>query len=255
MTPSLRIARFTVLEALRARLAWLALAWLAASLLVSAFVAGLAITEAAQIRAGVAASLLRVGAVFIVAAFAIASQVRESADASLALALSRPVTRASYYRGRLLGCAVVSAMVAALSGIALTPYAPAAAGAIWALSLFCECLIVTGFALMCALAFGQVPAAFAATAAFYGLSRAIGAIALMSGNPAIDPGMAPQQLIGFALRGIAFLLPDLARFTGSAWLMSGSAPLQSLLPIVAQTLIYLLLLGAIALVDFQRKSL
>lgn len=254
-TTSWRIARFTVLEALRTRLVWVAFAWLAASLLIASFLAGLAITEAAQIRTGVAASLLRIGAVFVVSVFAIASQVREFADESVTLALSRPVTRVSYYCGRLAGCALVSAIVALLSGVALAPYAPAGAGAIWAASLFCEVLIAASFALMCALALGQVPAALAATAAFYVLSRAIGAIALMSQAPAaVDAGSAVQRLIAFVVQGLAFLLPDLGRFTQSEWLMSGEPALHALPAIGAQTIVYLLLLGAVALADFQRKS-
>ena len=63
----LPIARYTLLEALRNRLLWLALILVAAGLAFTQFLQQVAITESNQIQAALLAALLRVGAVFMLA--------------------------------------------------------------------------------------------------------------------------------------------------------------------------------------------
>ena len=54
---------------------------------------------------------------------------------------------------------------------------------------------------------------------------------------------------------IAFLLPELHRFTSAEWLVYGGAGLAELAPVAGQTLVYLVLLVAAALFDLHRKNL
>ena len=61
------IARYTLLEAQRNRLLWLALILVAAGLVFAQFLQQVAITESNQIQAALLAALLRVGAVFMLA--------------------------------------------------------------------------------------------------------------------------------------------------------------------------------------------
>jgi len=64
-----------------------------------------------------------------------------------------------------------------------------------------------------------------------------------------------QSLITHFIDGVAFLLPDLARFTSSEWLVYQTGGWQDVAPIAAQTLIYLALLAGAALFDLYRKNL
>jgi hypothetical protein len=54
---------------------------------------------------------------------------------------------------------------------------------------------------------------------------------------------------------LALLLPDLSRFTGTAWLLDGAGGGAALAYVAGQTLIYGALLAAAGLFDLYRKSL
>ena len=97
------IARYTLIEALRNRLFWLALMLVAAGLAFTQFLQQVAITESIQIQASLLAALLRLGAVFMLASFVVTSMVREFNDKVMELVLSRPIRRSSYFFGKLGG--------------------------------------------------------------------------------------------------------------------------------------------------------
>ena len=67
----LPIARYTLLEARRNRLLWLALILVAAGLAFTQFLQQVAITESNQIQAALLAAVVRFGAVFMLATFVI----------------------------------------------------------------------------------------------------------------------------------------------------------------------------------------
>ncbi len=90
------IARFTVIEAVRTRLLWMAAGLLLAVALTAEFAAALALTDSQGYRLGVYAALSRLSLVFVVALFVSTSVVRELQDRLLDLTLSRPVPRVSW---------------------------------------------------------------------------------------------------------------------------------------------------------------
>ena len=89
----LPIARYTLLEALRNRLLWLALILVLAGLAFTQFLQQVALTESKPIQAALFAALVRFGAVFMLASFVITSMVREFNDKVVELILSRPIRR------------------------------------------------------------------------------------------------------------------------------------------------------------------
>ena len=147
----LPIARYTLLEALRNRLLGLALILVAAGLAFTQFLQQVAITESSQIQAALLAALFRLGAVFMLAGFVVTSMVREFNDKVMELILSRPLRRSSYFFGKLAGYAAVALALALISSLPLALFAPAERVALWGLSLACELLLVTAFALFCVL--------------------------------------------------------------------------------------------------------
>jgi len=92
---------------------------------------------------------------------------------------------------------------------------------------------------------------------FYLLSRTIGAIRLIGHGPLMDPHSLAQKVLGQFADLIAYILPELYRFTPSHWLIYGydGAAWPELTPILSQTLIYLALLAGAGLFDLYRKSL
>ena len=250
----LPIARYTLLEALRNRLPWLALILVAAGLVFTQFLDQVAITESNQIQAALLAAVVRVGAVFMLASFVVTSMVREFNDKVMELLLSRPLRRSSYFFGKLAGYASVALALALISSLPLALFAPAPRVALWGLSLACELLVVTAFALFCVLSLTQVLSALAAVAGFYLLSRSIGALQIMAANPLPDVPSMGQQLVNFIIDAIAFLLPSLDRMTQTGWLIYSAPPAAELMLLLAQTAVYVVLMCGAALFDLQRKN-
>ncbi|NHZ39612.1 ABC transporter permease [Massilia aquatica] len=238
------IATYTLLEALRNRLAWVLGALAIGAVALGGFLGQLALTESAALQAALLAALLRVCCVLLVAGFVATSVVREAGDKGQELLLALALPRAAYVLGKLAGFGLVALLPALLFGVLALTLAPAAWCAAWALSLWCELWIVAAFALLCVLTFGQVLAALAATLAFYVLARAIASLQAMAQDAA--------ALVRTAIDALSAMLPHLDQFTRSEWLVYGGAQVA---PLLAQTAIYVALLGAAALFDFYRKDL
>ncbi len=250
----LPIARYTLVEARRNRLVWLALILVVSGLALTQFLQQVAITESNQIQTALLAALARAGAVFILAGFVVTSMVREFNDKVTELVLSRPIRRSSYFFGKLAGYAAVALAFALIASAPLALFAPATRVALWGVSLACELFIVTAFALFCVLSLTQVMSALAAVTGFYLLARSIGALQIMAANPLSGDSSLAQQVVNFVVGAIAFILPELDRMTQTGWLLYAAPTTAEMLQILAQTLIYALLLCGAALFDLQRKN-
>ena len=249
------IAYYTLLEALRNRLLWLVVGVLLSAFGLAEFLGGVAITETRQFQSGFMGALLRTFAVFVLSLFVITSIVREFNDKGLELVLSFPIPRSSYLLGKLFGFSGLALIIAAASGLCLLAYAPPLQALLWALSLAMELFIVTAVSLLCLLTFSHVTVALSAVMAFYLLSRSITAIQLMGHFPVIASDSLAQKVIVAFLDALAFLLPELDRFTSSEWLIYHTAGWPDLLPLVGQTFIYVGLICGAAMFDLYRKSI
>ena len=254
-SPLFAIAFYTFLEALRNRLFGLVVVFLVAGFGLAEFTGELAIIEAVPFQSGFLGAVLRLFAVFVVSLFVITSMVREFNDKGLELVLSLPITRRDYFFGKLAGFSVLAMLTALLCSLCLLVYVPWDQVLLWGLSLTCELLIVTVFSLFCLFTLNQVTLALSAVMGFYVLSRGIAAFQLMSQGPLADTVSFSQQFINALINGIAFLLPELHRFTATEWLVYHTGAWQDLAPIAGQSAIYLVLLAGAALFDFYRKNL
>ena len=272
MSKVLAIARFTLLEALRTRLPWLALAVLGGLLLASLLVQQLAITETQRLQMGFLAASTRLGAVFVLTLYVAGGMAREFNDKGVDLLLSLDLPRAGYYLGKLAGFIGIAVAMAALTtvalalpdliagalrlaGLALAPAAPPAALPLWGVSLACELTLVATLTLFCVITFAQIMPAVSFVAAFYLLARSIAAIRLMSGSQLLAPDSWSARVTGWLVDVLALLLPDLSRFTATAWLLDGSGGGAALGYVAGQTVVYAALLAAAGLFDLYRKSL
>ena len=255
MTGVLAIARLTALEAARGRFAWLIAGFVIAGCALAMFAGEFAITETRGFRGGLLGAWLRLCAVLAVSVFVITSAVREFHDKGLELMLSMPVPRATYYVGKFAGAAGVSALSALACALALVWFAPPAQAALWAASLCLELFIVTAMSLLCVFTFTQITWALSTVIGFYVLSRAMAALQLMADGPLIAQTSAARRFIGTFVDALAFVLPDLDRFTESHWLIHGAGTIADLGFVAAQTVIYVAFLSAAALFDLYRKAL
>ncbi len=249
------IAFYTFLEATRNRLLWLVLAFVVIGFGLAQFVSEIAVAESATFQSSFLAAMLRFFAVFTIALFVITSMLREFDDKGLELVLSLPIPRYHYFLGKLAGFCLLAVITAIVCGLVLLVHAPPGQVALWVFSLSCELLIITALSLLCLFTFSQVTLALSAVMAFYLLSRSIEAMQLMAHHPIARSSSWSQRAIEQLVDGIAFLLPDFARFTSSEWLVYHTGGWQEVAPIAGQTLVYLALLAGAALFDLYRKNL
>jgi hypothetical protein len=252
--PVATVARYVLVEARRSALPWLAAAGMLTVLALAGFLSQVAITEASSLQASVSAALLRACAVFLVAAHAVSSVVREANDKGLELALALPIARPAWYLGKLLGFACAGALIAALFALPLLAWAkPADVGA-WSLALAAESTLVAAAALFFAMALGQTVSAIAASAGLYLLARSVTAIQAIAASP-LAGDSAGAQAARWAVDAFALLLPRLDAVARGDWLLYGAPPAAELASALAGLGIYVTLLAAAGLFDFSRRNL
>lgn len=248
------VARYVLVEALRSGLPWLALACVLAALALAGFLSQVAVTESARLQASVAGALLRACAVFLVAAHVVASIVREANDKGIELALALPISRPTYYLGKLLGFACTGALLASLFALPMLVWARPADLAPWWISLVAETALVAAAGLFFAMALAQVVSAIAATAGLYLLARAIAAIQAIASGP-----LAEETLFGraarWAVEAVALLLPRLDAVTRTDWLLYGAPQAGEFAQGLLGLALYFALLAAAGLFDFSRRNL
>lgn len=250
----LTISRFTVIESLRNRLLLLSILVIGISFAMVEFIGDLAITEHRVTQVAILAAFLRMSAVVIVTLFVVSSTVRELHDKTLEMILAMPIRRGYYYLGKLIGYFYIAALVAVFFAALLLLYADAEQVFIWMISLFFELVLVVALSLVMLFTFNQVPSALAAVFIIYGASRIVTSIFLMAKYPIIAHTSMAQQFMDAFIELLTWLLPDLHRFTRTEWLAYNTADWGALLPLLGQTVIYLVFLSFIALFDFYRKN-
>jgi ABC-type transport system involved in multi-copper enzyme maturation permease subunit len=254
LLPSITVARYTLVEALRSGLPWLAAACALGVLGLSGFLSRVAITEASALQASAAGALLRACAVFLIAAHVVASVSREANDKGLELALALPVSRPAYYVGKLAGFSCAAAMLATFFALPLLIWARPADLAAWWLSLAAETALVAAAALFFASALSQTLSALAAAAGLYLLGRSMSAIQAIASAPQAGDSL-PAVAARWFVDALALLLPRLDAATRSDWLLYGSPAAGEFAPAMAGLGIYFLLLAAAGLFDFSRRNL
>jgi hypothetical protein len=251
--PAAILARLCLVEARRGGLPWLALASLLAALSLAAFLSEAAISESRSLQLSVLAAVLRAAAVFLVAAQVAASTLREFNDKGLELMLSLPLGRSTHYLGRLAGFSASAVALAALFSAALLPWAAPGAVALWGVSLACEAALVAAAALFFAMTLAQLVPAIAATVGLYLLARSIAAIQAIAAGP-LAPDSLITRLAGFAVDGVALLLPRLDVVTRTEWLLYEAPSASAYALALGGLALYGVLLVAAGLFDFHRRN-
>ena len=251
--PAATLARTVLLEARRGGLPWLAAAALAIGLGAAAFLSQVALTETAALQLAVLAAVLRACAVFLVAAQVTAATLREIQDKGLELMLALPLSRTTHYLGRLAGFAACGVALAAVFSAALLFWVPPLAALLWGVSLACEVALVAAAALFFAMTLPNAVAALGATAGLYLLARAMPAIQAIAATPLAAQTWA-DWLARRALDAVAFVLPRVDAATRTEWLVYGAPSAGEYATALAGLALYMVLVAAAGLFDFQRRS-
>jgi ABC-type transport system involved in multi-copper enzyme maturation permease subunit len=255
LQPLATIARFTAAEAIHTRFGWLLAAVVLLGFSLVQFLAQAAITETREIQVALLAASFRFTLVFLFGLFVITGITREHDDKVVDLMLSLPLPRGVYYLGKLVGYSLLCLVSVLSLALLLALFTTPDAAVLWGASLFLELLIVCAASLLFGFAFGQVTPAVSALAGFYLISRAIASIQLMAHGPLAKADSFSQAVMTRLVDGIAYLLPDLAQFTRTEWVVYPAPHWPDLLMLAGQTLVYVLLLAAITLFDLYRRDL
>jgi ABC-type transport system involved in multi-copper enzyme maturation permease subunit len=248
------IARCTLIEALRTRLAFLTLGAVIILLAASFFVESLAISEGARFQAGFYAAGMRFACVFLAGIHVLASVAREFNDKGLEVLLSLDLPRSHYILGKLAGFLAVAGLMAAIASLPVAWIAAPAPAAQWMISLGLELSIVVALALFCIVTFSQVIPAACFVLAFYLLARSLAAIRLISAHPIAGADSPFHQVMQFLFDVLALIMPSLDAWTRTAWLVNEQAPWPEILQLAGQSALYVALLAAAAMFDFYRKN-
>ena len=251
--PAAIFTRLALLEARRGGLLWVAALVLIVGLALGAFLAQLALTESRALQAAVVAALLRVSAVFVIAAQVVVSVRREIDEKRLELLLALPFSRASQYLGRFAGFTLLGALLAVVFALPLLLWAPPAAVAAWGLSLAGELALVAAAGLFFAMSLASPVPALGATAGLYLLARSMSAMQAIAAGPLAEHGFA-HALARHIIDAVALVLPALDGATRSDWLLYGAPDARSLATVFGGLLLYAALLAAAGVFDFQRRS-
>ena len=251
--PAALLVRSVLLEARRGGLPWLALAAIAIAAALALFLSQVALTESAALQAALLAALLRACAVFLIAAQVSSTTLREINDKGLELMLSLPLSRSTHYLGRLAGFVACGAAISGAFTLALLPFAPPGAAALWGLSLAFELALVAAAALFFAMTLSNLVAAITATAGLYLLARAMPGIQSVAATPLAEESWA-GWLARHAVDAVALLLPRLDAATRSDWLLYGLEDPRGYVWALAALVVYMAVLTAAGLVDFHRRS-
>ena len=248
------LAKDVCLAAIKGRLGWLFLIMLILCLSLATFVGHLALIQNQALKVGVLSSALRLATLFLLTLFIVNHIIEEQHDKRMALFLSLPLSRADYWLGKLLGCVAIIIAMTSVITILIMHYTLPLSALIWGGSLFCELLLMSMLALFAAHSLGQTTAAVSVLLAFYLLSRTLSGFVYIAENRTLSLG-ALDQWITSTLKMITFVVPATDQFTRSQWLINSIEDIHVLLPILIQTLIYGVLLGAASLIDLQRKNI
>lgn len=255
-TQYLALLRLGAREWWRTRSAALLLLVVALAFGLANFLAGLAVTEVAAQRITFHAGLARPAVTLLFALAIVAALVRELDDRVLDILLARPLSRRDWYLARL-GVQLCAALaLACATALPLLPLVPPLALAAWTLSFACELGIVAALALACATSLGRVAPAMGAVGGFYALARTSAALVLMTQGPASDPARLGDRLLTYGVQGLSLVLPDFSRYAQTGWLLGEASRMSAdLAYALVQGAIYVALLAALGLVDFERRDL
>lgn len=248
------LVQLTVREFVRSHFARAVLGVVALAWGLAAFGASLAITESAEFRIAFYAAAVRLGLVATTALVVVQNVVREIDDGLRDLLLSRPLARRTWLAGKFAGGALATTLAAALAGLPLFAWCAPAAAAAWTGALAGELVLVGAAALTAAVSLGHFAFASLAVGGFYVLCRSLQALVWLAEDPLLA-GVSPfAEAAGSVLRGLHVLLPDLARFAPSAWLLRAAPDAAELAFVAIETVLFAAVLVVIGMVDCERRA-
>ncbi len=170
--------------------------------------------------------------------------------------ISRPISRSVFIVAYFVSFTVLSfILLLPVAALIQLMFAPDNAGFfVWFVSIFCELVIISSFAVLASLILKSAVSAVLGCFAFYFISRIIGFAVSTIIIPAKINNLGFNGFLEIFLKGLSAILPRLDQFGQSKWLIYGDVSTGTYHFIVSQAIIYVALILLMSIYDFNKKQ-
>ncbi len=248
------IVKYTLIEAGKRRFVLLFAAAMLLSIAISVYAASLSMLEKQQTMAAFYGFFMRLFSAGLMAAWVIMTEGKAQDQGSAPLFLALPINRIQYLFARLCGYAGIMAiglLVLSLPLLALPVSTTTLLAWVW--SAGCELLIVIMLALALVLIFSQPVVCLFLFTVFYLFARSSGEFWRHSETILSGESVLSERVMASSLKLITYLVPRLEEFASASWLLRDAVPAMVLRNTSIETVIYVLLLLAIAVERIYRR--
>jgi len=221
-----------------------------AAVALSMFLGTNTVTEQSETAMVFAASVVRGVLILGLTIFTAFSISRFFENREIDLMLVRPVSRAKFVLSFWIGFSMIALLFVVFSSIILYLFStPNLEGFLfWSTSLLLETMIVLALTMAAALILRSAVSAVLLSLAFYILARLSGFILMIVTKP------GPETIQNKIFMGVSSVIPRLDFFAKTEWLVYGVSNGTDVIHYMLQAVVFIALLLAIAIYDFQRKE-
>lgn len=217
---------------------------------ISIFLGSNSLSEQSETSMVFAAGVLRAVLILGLTIFTAFSISRFFENREIELMVVRPVSRASFVISFWVGFSIIALMFVLFSSLLLFAFSsPNFVGfLLWSSSLLLETMLVLALTMASALILRSAVSSVLLGLGFYILSRLSGFILMIVTKP------GPETIENDIFQGVSALVPRLDFFAKTDWLVYGVKDFSEIGQYMLVAGVYIVLLLAIAIYDFQRKE-
>ena len=252
---TISLFRFLLLGILNLRLVVLVSILLLVSVLLSSFIAELAIINSDQIATAVLADFLRYCLVFLALLLVTTNVAEDFEFKQFERLLTMPVARWQYIAAQFLVVASIAAMLVLPVFVILSLLSTLELALYWSVALWLEILLVGLLGLLAILSLEKIPQAVFFSLAVYMLSKLSGLISQMLAESVdLSDGGFANRISELIFSGILHVIPRIEAFAQNNVFFEPSGLSEILLNQLGTVSLYSLFLLAVCLIDFYRKE-
>jgi hypothetical protein len=252
---TISLFRFLLLGILNLRLVVLVSILLLVSVLLSSFIAELAIINSDQIATAVLADFLRYCLVFLALLLVTTNVAEDFEFKQFERLLTMPVARWQYIAAQFLVVASIAAMLVLPVFVILSLLSTLELALYWSVALWLEILLVGLLGLLAILSLEKIPQAVFFSLAVYMLSKLSGLISQMLAESVdLSDGGFANRISELIFSGILHVIPRIEAFAQNNVFFEPSSLSEILLNQLGTVSLYSAFLLAVCLIDFYRKE-
>ena len=170
--------------------------------------------------------------------------------------ISRPISRTTFLFAYFISFTVLSLLLLLpIASLLFILFRPDIMGLLaWSLSIFCELILISTFAILASLILKSAVSAVLACFSFYIISRIMGYAVSTIIIPAKLNNINMNIALETFLKLLSSLFPRLDLFGQSKWLIYSDVQIETISFIVAQSAIYITFILLMSIFDFKRKQ-